>query len=151
MDVLLARIQALPYDFPLGTEAVQLSSVPAEKHEQVVRMAKKVTPLCDAGMCDLLCGFLEHKRAQGSSVERATYASMTPCELFTRLLRKRPLAFWGTGDRHVLATTKSGRQLKSEQWGGFEEIGSDEQHAPLLLQDYLSYDEMQLSALISVG
>ena len=42
MDVLLERIQALPYDFPLGTEAVQLSSVPAKKHEQVARMASEV-------------------------------------------------------------------------------------------------------------
>jgi hypothetical protein len=151
MDVLLERIESLPYDFPPGTEAVQLSSVPAEEHEQVAQMASEVTPLCDREMCGLLRGFLKYKMAQGSSVERATYASMTVREFFTRLLCKRPLAFWGTGDRHVLSTTRVERQLQSHQFGGFEEIGMEEQQAPLLLEDYLSYDEMQLSALISVA
>jgi len=113
-------------------------------------MASRVTPICDAKMYDLLCEFLQHKRAWGSSVERALYASMTPSELFTRLLCKRPLSFWGPNDRHVLATTKDERQLLSRQWGGFERIGGDTQQAPLLLEDYLSYDEMQLSTLVSV-
>jgi len=150
MNRLLERIQALPYDFPPGTKTVQLSNLPADIHEDILQMASRVTPIFDARMCDLLRAFLVHKRAQGSSVERGFYTSLTPSKLFTRLLRKRPLSFWGTGDRHVLVTTKNGRQLKSGQWGGFEGIGGDEQQAPFLLDDYLSYDEMQLSALISV-
>ncbi|CAE7232941.1 MSH2 [Symbiodinium microadriaticum] len=76
---------------------------------------------------------------------------MTPQDLFTRLLQKRPIAFWGTGDRHILASTQTSRSLQSQQWGGFEEIGTCKQRSPLLLQDYLSYDEMQISALISVA
>ena len=98
MDVLLGRIQSLPYDYPPGTSAVQLSSVPAERHEEVLSMASRVTPLCDARLRDLLLGFLAYKRACGTSVEQAMYASMTPRDLFTRLLRKRPLAFWGSAD-----------------------------------------------------
>ena len=61
-------------------------------------MASRVTPLCDARLRDLLLGFLAHKRASGTSVEQAMYASMTPRDLFTRLLHKRPLAFWGSAD-----------------------------------------------------
>ena len=38
-----------------------------------------------------------------------------------------------------------------ERTRGFEAIGSDHEQAPLLLADYLSYDEMQLSVLISVA
>ena len=38
-----------------------------------------------------------------------------------------------------------------ERTRGFEAIGSDHEQAPLLLADYLSYDEIQLSALISVA
>jgi len=98
----------------------------------------------------LLLDFLEHKREHGAPAERALYTSMTCSELFTRLLCQRPLAFWGPGDRHVLATTLSGRQLEAQQWGGFEAIGGEKQQTPLVLENYLSYDEMQLSALISV-
>ena len=61
-------------------------------------MASRVTPLCGARLRDLLLGSLAHKRASGTSVEQAMYASMTPHDLFTRLLRKRPLAFWGSAD-----------------------------------------------------
>ena len=98
MDALLGRIQSLPYDYPPGTSAVQLSSVPAERHEEVLSMASRVTPLCDARLRDLLLGFLAHKRASGTSVEQTMYDSMTPRDLFTRLLHKRPLAFWGSAD-----------------------------------------------------
>ena len=64
-------------------------------------MASRVTPLCDARLLDLLLDFLAHKRASGTSVEQAMYASMTPRDLFTRLLHKRPLAFWGSTDTNT--------------------------------------------------
>ena len=38
-----------------------------------------------------------------------------------------------------------------ERTRGFEAIGSDHEQAPFLLADYPCYDEMQLSALISVA
>jgi hypothetical protein len=34
--------------------------------------------------------------------------------------------------------------------GGFEMIGKDEERAPLVLKDYISYDEMQIAALLGV-
>lgn len=151
METLLARVAALPYDFPPGTEAVHLSGVRPDRYEEVARLAAEVTPICTEEVRDLLCAFLAHKRAEGSSAERLLYESMDEFELFTRLLRKRPISFWGSGDRYILPTTACARQLSSQQWGGFEEIGGDRENAPLLLEDYLSYDEMQISALISVA
>ena len=44
MEILLARVAALPYDFPPGTEAVRLPSLPANKYEEVTKMAAEVTP-----------------------------------------------------------------------------------------------------------
>jgi hypothetical protein len=35
--------------------------------------------------------------------------------------------------------------------GGFSSIGTENEEAPLLLEDYLSYDEMLLSALLIVS
>ena len=151
MEALVARIEELPYDFPPDTEAVQLSSLLPEKRVQVADMADRVTPICDLDLVDLLRAFLEHKRAKGSSIERELYARMNSDELFTRLLRKRPLSFWGLKDKYVLPSTEGERQLAVAGRGGFEAIGSDDEQAPLLLADYLSYDEMQLSVLISVA
>lgn len=152
MDTLLARVQALPYDFPPGTEAVHLRSVPRTKQEQVSSMAAGVTPICAQGVLELLDSFLKHKCSAGAAVEQSFYASMTCASLFTRLLCARPLAFWGHGDRYVLQEQAGGgRELKADRRGGFEEIGTDEQQRPLVLEDYLSYDEMQMAALISVA
>ena len=109
MAALCARILGLPYDFPPGTEAVQL---PPEKDELVADMADRVTPICDANLCDLLRAFLEHKRAEGSSIERELYARTGPCQLFTRLLCQRPLSFWTPQDKYVFPSTEGKRQLR---------------------------------------
>lgn len=64
--------------------------------------------------------------------------------LVDRLLCKRPFTFFGRDDQYQLRDGTKGR-------GGFEKIGSKREEAPLKLCDYLSYDEMKLSALISVS
>lgn len=151
MQTLLARVAALPYDFPPGTEAVHLASVGSERREEVGLLAAAVTPICTAEVRDLLCAFIAHKRAEGSPAERLLYASMDEFAFFTRLLCKRPISFWGSGDRYILPTTAHERQLSSQQWDGFEDIGGDSETPPLVIENYLSYDEMQISALISVA
>jgi len=105
MEELLRRQAALPYDFPPGTEAVQLSAFQARRAE-VEALSREVSPLVSPHLCQLLRSWLQAKRMLGS---------------------------------------------QSQQWGGFEDIGTCKQGSPLLLQDYLSYDEMQISALISVA
>ena len=112
MEALVARIEELPYDFPPGTKAVQLSSVLPEKRAQVADMADRVTPICDSDLVDLLRAFLEHKRAEGSSIERELYARTGPCQLFTRLLCQRPLSFWTPQDKYVFPSTEGKRQLR---------------------------------------
>ena len=64
--------------------------------------------------------------------------------LVDRLLLKRPATFLGRDDQYLLRDRKRGR-------GGFEKIGSEHETPPLCLKDYLSYDEMKLSALLSVS
>jgi len=45
---------------------------------------------------------------------------------------------------HLKAVNEAGR-LSTE---GFEKIGKNDEEKPLLLNNYLSYDEMQISALL---
>ncbi|MPC13509.1 hypothetical protein E2C01_006247 [Portunus trituberculatus] len=64
--------------------------------------------------------------------------------LVDRLLLKRPVTFLGRDDQYLLRDGTRGK-------GGFEKIGKDYEAPPLCLRDYLSYDEMKLSALLSVS
>ena len=65
-------------------------------------------------------------------------------EFINRLITKRPLMFMTERDQYLLRNGKRGS-------GGFEIIGTDTECAPLVLEDYLSYDEMQIAALIGVS
>lgn len=65
-------------------------------------------------------------------------------KLITRLITNRPLAFLNGCDDYLLRTGERGR-------GGFDNIGTIKQKEPLTLNNLLSYDEMQLSALLSVS
>lgn len=60
------------------------------------------------------------------------------------MLTKRCVYFYGGNDWHKLLDGSTG-------FGGFEQIGSSAETAPLLLQNVLSYDEIKLSALLYVS
>ncbi|KAJ3302826.1 hypothetical protein HDV03_004515 [Kappamyces sp. JEL0829] len=91
--------------------------------------------------------FLEVKREAGSSKERALYCGMTLKAFVQRLVLKRPLMFCGRNDSTLLRDGSSLRSAHS-QW---ILVGTEEEQPPLVLQDYLSYDEMAISALIGVS
>ena len=65
-------------------------------------------------------------------------------DLVERILRKRPVAFVGEQDRYVLLNGTCGA-------GGFESIGQFNEDRNLPIKEYMSYDEMKLSALLSVS
>lgn len=88
--------------------------------------------------------FLAHRREHGSSVEKQLYESMTLDDFLVRLVSKRPLAFLTAQDNFLLRSGERGS-------GGFEAIGTDAEQPPLVLSDYLSYAEMQVSALLGAG
>lgn len=147
---LLERAKRVCYWFPYDTQEVQLQSW-ADRMARVSQLAEEVAPFIHPRVSELLQGFLDVKRSHGNDVEKSVYASLDPIRFLTRLLHKRPLSFWGPWDRHCL---QSASQTNSkEHWGGyggFEAIGTIAEKEPLLLQDYISYDEMCISALISV-
>lgn len=101
-------------------------------------------PLLHHRCLPLLAAFLHFKTKHGTRVEKAVYERMSLLDLVDRLLLKRPVTFLGRDDQYLLRDGKRGK-------GGFEKIGSDHEAAPLCLRDYLSYDEMKLSALLSVS
>ncbi len=88
--------------------------------------------------------FLQYKKNYGSSIEKNLYHAMSRRDFINRLLVKRPLMFMTEADQYLLRDGKRGS-------GGFELTGKEEEEYPLILQDYLSYDEMAIAALIGVS
>ena len=98
----------------------------------------------------LLTSFLEHKRAHGSSHEKALYATMTWQQLAARFIHCRPLTFMGSFDATML---RDGTVLDDKAFQEWDRNGTDLQHlnSHLTLEHYLSYDEIMLSSLLGVS
>ncbi|KAJ3319639.1 hypothetical protein HDU76_000488 [Blyttiomyces sp. JEL0837] len=91
---------------------------------------------------------LEAKRRHGNNREKRLYASMTPNQFLTRLIQSRPLSFYGPRDKTLL---RNGTKPKGTEWQYVTlETDTTTKHA-IHLERYLSYDEMQISALIGAS
>uniref|UniRef100_A0A034WC84 Uncharacterized protein n=1 Tax=Bactrocera dorsalis TaxID=27457 RepID=A0A034WC84_BACDO len=133
-------------DFPLqfGTDTCRVMSQPAQRHSAIREQIASAYPLIHERVLYLYLAFLEHKNKYGNEIERAIYADMTLTALVERLLVKRCAAFYGCIDKYLLITGEKG-------YGGFCEVGTDEEKAPLQLKNVLSYDEIKLSAFLSIS
>ncbi len=112
---------------------------------EIVEQARNTYPLMHSKIDSLLDDFLEYKKNYGSLVERSLYSNLNKHSLIDRLLTKRPLMFMTADDCYLL------RDGKTKGAGGFEYIGTMREEVPLILNNYLSYDETQLAALIGVS
>lgn len=111
----------------------------------IVEHAMDVSLLIDKDVQLLIAHFLEYKKNNGTKIEKALYKDMSLQQFIVRLLIKRPLMFMTEADQYLL------RDGKTRGSGGFEAIGKDFERAPLVLKDYLSYDEMAIAALIGIS
>lgn len=114
------------------------------KKQVVINQAKNTYPIVHTKTLPLIDEFINTKKIHGSPIEKVFYATMSRDAFITRLLTNRPMAFLTSHDDYLLRTGQQGA-------GGFEAIGTHNEIAPLLLKDYLSYDEMEISALLGVS
>ncbi len=134
------------------------------KQNRIVEQAAGVRPIVHEKVKQLILDFIDVKRNSGSNVEKAFYNTMwqeaKEDNLFLvnnfikRLLVCRPLAFVGKSDDYLLRDGKTdGANDSASEYkpGPFDSIGTDDEKAPLVLKDYISYDEMAISALIGVS
>ena len=123
-----------------------LSNDPALKIE-IIENAKHTHSYIDSQTKNRAEKFLNYKLAHGSNTEKTLYADMSIEDFFKRLLTKRPLVFMGSEDTaRILNAT-------STTTGGFDKIGKDENELEGIhsLKDFLSYDEMLISAHLSTA
>lgn len=128
----------------LPIDTCRVTRQPLTKHDLIGKQAASAYPVIHERVLWLYLRFLEHKREHGSTKEKAIYTDMSLCDLVQRLLSKRCATFYRRNDTFLLLTGEQGAS-------GFVEIGTDDEKPPLVLENCLSYDEMKLSALLSVS
>ncbi|XP_052755403.1 LOW QUALITY PROTEIN: uncharacterized protein LOC113509428 [Galleria mellonella] len=143
LQEIIKRSNNFPIAFPIDT--VRLKNLirrrPIEKLKENVR---STYPLLHERVLILMANFLVFKRKYGSNIEKELYSKMSVIELIDRILQKRAVCFMSRRDIYKLRTGEMGA-------GGWENIGTPQEYPPLVLADYLSYDELKLSALVSVS
>jgi hypothetical protein len=95
-------------------------------------------------LLNLVKDFILFKKSFGSDIEKNFYADMDLKSMFARLFKNRPLSFVGGSDSWILRD-------KTDGFGKWETIGTDKECEPLLLKDYMSYDEIELSSFLSLS
>lgn len=122
-----------------------------DKQVTIIKQAETTYPILHNNTSVLLDDFLEFKKKYGTDIEKKMYKNMTRPEFINRLITKRPLVFYTEHDVFLLRDGKTTEKTAGLQADPFEEIGSLKQVSPIILDEYISYDEMQLSALLGVS
>jgi len=141
------------HTFPLETNLIStIAETDVSRQQQIGRDALKTRPLVHPRVVAVLSKFLNYKKENGTPIEKNLYASITAKEFAIRLFEKRPLVFTGPLDKY-LSRDKilSEKQGEANGWQIWETIGTDKESTPLLLNDYLTYDEIEMSALFGMA
>ncbi|XP_036339370.1 uncharacterized protein LOC118748798 isoform X1 [Rhagoletis pomonella] len=133
-------------EFPLkfGTDTCRVMNQPEERYPAIAKQIASAYPVIHERVLWLYLAFLEHKCKYGTNIERALYHGMSLTAFVQRLLEKRCASFVGPLDHYLLINGKTGL-------GKFYDVGTINEEAPFLLKYVLSYDEMKLSAFLSVS
>ncbi|PSN50373.1 hypothetical protein C0J52_19233, partial [Blattella germanica] len=145
LEELLSNSENFPKTHPLeNVRCRHLLEKEADITKEILEdNANSAYPLLHESALHLYIDFIEHKKQYGSKIENELYWNMTVSELVQRMVEKRALVFVGNWDFYELVSGATGH-------GKWEGIGTDEETHPLVLKDCLSYDEIKLSALLTV-
>jgi hypothetical protein len=123
-----------------------------QKQIAIAKHAESTYPIMHSKIKTLITDFLNYKKRYGTDIEKEFYNRnpMTVEDFIIRLLTKRPITFYDSSDKYMLqdGSKSRGKDLIN---GGFRAIGTKSQLDPLILENYLSYDEMALSAFIGIS
>jgi len=118
-----------------------------DQKESIERHAKETRILTHQATNELIDDFIKSKKASGSTKERELYKDMTRELFLERLVKCRPIFFYTS---HDISQLRNGSFPPSENW---LKVGTDEEdpNDGPCLEEYLSYDEMPIAALIAVS
>uniref|UniRef100_A0A6B2L2Z7 Uncharacterized protein n=1 Tax=Arcella intermedia TaxID=1963864 RepID=A0A6B2L2Z7_9EUKA len=132
------------YRFPLTTNRIKTLGNSVLKKTEILSHAMNTRIVYHGALNYLIDKFIEHKLEFGSPVERAVFQGMTRSKYINRLIRNRPLVFYTPMDVSIL---RNSNEPPGSDW---RLIGTNHEGA-ILMRDYLSYDEIQLSTLLGVS
>lgn len=139
---LIIKSDLFDKQIPFPTQNNRIKSI--AKNDPVIEQAiqdqaNHTYPIIHGKLLDLINDFLAYKNEFGTTQEKELYKDMHVHVFMDRLLLKRPIMFMTEHDTFMLRDKKSGN-------GGFDHI----EFKPML-KEYISYDEMQISALLGVS
>ncbi|XP_058978236.1 uncharacterized protein LOC101898761 [Musca domestica] len=134
-------------EFPLefGSNNCRVMSQPKDRYQNIKKQIASAYPLIHERMLPLYLDFLEYKCQYGHPKEKVLYKNMFLEAFVQRLLTKRCVLFADPEDAYMLLNGRSG------YGDDYDLIGTDEEQEPLVLSTCLSYDEVKLSAFLSVS
>ena len=145
IDAIEQRFQNLPLAFQHVPTWPNIEEMLMQAPANITALQKNLISarlLIHPAVMPLLTYFLRHKCSFGTLSEFSIYNGMTALDLVDRLVSKRPVVFRGGNDSYVLSDQSTGV-------GGFEQVPTGKFRWPM--HKIISYDEMYLSALVSVG
>ncbi|KAI8117786.1 hypothetical protein CVS40_10393 [Lucilia cuprina] len=133
-------------NFPLefGTNTCRVLSQPKERYPFIQKQIASAYPVIHERVLQLYLDFLEHKCKYGTALEKELYEKLSLICFIQRLLTQRCASFFGRNDKFLLLSRERG-------CSGFMDVGTAQEKPPLILKNVLSYDEIKLSALLSVS
>uniref|UniRef100_A0A1L8ECA9 Uncharacterized protein n=1 Tax=Haematobia irritans TaxID=7368 RepID=A0A1L8ECA9_HAEIR len=133
-------------NFPLefGTNTCRVISQPKDRYPNIQKQISSAYPVIHERVLQLYLDFLEHKCQYGNDKEKEIYQNLSLTAFVQRLLTQRCASFFGKNDKFLLISRVRG-------CSGFMDVGTANEKPPLLLKNVLSYDEIKLSALLSVS
>ena len=132
---------------PVEANAIKNIAVTDSQKVLAVEYFESSKILVHKDVYKLIEHFLEIKKQFGSSIEKNVYKNMSKDEFVVRLFEKRPLAFINASD----STTLRNRDKSPTSASMWDKVGTEMETSPLILQDYLSYDEIAIGALLGIS
>lgn len=141
------------HDFPTVNnqidQIVERSDDPETAKQKISSAAENSFILCHTKTIRLMEAFLACKLESGSAKEKVIYEGMTINGFIDRLLSKRPLVFYCASDWTAIGS-KDGIISVGSSHEDWTKVGTDDE-GKFGLEHFLSYDEMQIAALIGVS
>eukprot|EP01125_Pyxidicula_operculata_P006029 TRINITY_DN2108_c0_g2_i3.p1 TRINITY_DN2108_c0_g2~~TRINITY_DN2108_c0_g2_i3.p1 ORF type:complete len:308 (-),score=66.52 TRINITY_DN2108_c0_g2_i3:20-943(-) len=118
-----------------------------ERKDEIVQHVEGTRIIASQDIISLIQNFLSIKRESTQLCERELYKDMTVDQFITRVFAKRPLFFYTS---HDIAMLRSLNGAVGDTWLS---VGKDEgeEEGDISLKQYMSYDEMAISALIGLS
>lgn len=143
LSTILEKSDNFPRKFPVDSDRCKTLQTVVDK-DTLQRNINSAYPILHENILHFYAQFILHKRKNGNSIEKEVYSDMDLLKFVDRLLTKRAATFMGKQDSYSLINGKKGR-------GKWETIGTLQEKEPLVLKNCISYEEVKLSAFLSVS